>query len=1427
VDISRTGETVDTFMAFYKWIDQATIDAYATAGIPLLDLQGRVVTQVGWVDFTKQVPGGDGVTIGQSGDGNILFLDYTITDNSLGDNDLTVGRITDPGIPVFFERTVDVVAKTDVAEGSTAVFSVTLSVPKSTSTEVRLSLADGLGSDGTDSLNGQSLDYSPQLLAYYFDTNGNQQFLPVNAGIVVLPPRLTSFFVSVATLDDPSLEGAEQFTLTATLIGGGATDSANAVIIDNGSGTIYRPDGTPDPNGIPNDDRSLNVSSVSVNEASPYAVFSVSGGAGQQLRLSLADQNSDGANLSGIQVFNGTSWISYAPDSIVSLSSSGSLLVRVAINAEQEGILDGPETFSLVALNTGDQSFKGTGTINDDGTGGYFAADNNTATPTTPAGIRVDDDRTLIVTAFGPVNEASPYAMFTVAATPGQALALALGNTSSPLEVDATIGGFGLEWSADGNTWNHSPTVPVVPGSGLVFVRVDISSEADDSLEGPETFTLTATYTSGAARSATGISTIIDNGTGSLYGGGFSNGAPAPLNGPLDDDKSFLSIPDVDVNEASPYVVFRVIASGGQVFSLGLSDGGTGFTAANDDATERNRQRAVVNADYLNQLEVYDGRIWNPYAPGSSIRIPSGGSVLLVRVPLINDPVDEGAHAFTLTAIPTSGNSTSGRAIIGDFGTGAIFNDSGAENRRAIKDDDRLLRVNSPIVNEGSELVLFHVTGITGPVQLSLQDIAGSTGFATLTNPAIQYWTGTAWAAYAGTPIAPGTNFMAGTELQVRVAIGEEQDNLREGSERFTLIVDGAGGPSFGVATIRDDGTGLIWLADNLSAATEAELSAAQRRLDDDFDLDGITPTTEEALATLAASQGIAGAPGDLNGDGLPDALQNALATLAWRDVASFNAGNEGTLTDVRPIISLKALDAASGNTVSTNLQLENIRVVDYTDPQFGSATDAVSIDQASGTRTVELATGGTVTTPWDPIRFELTPLAGTTQLTDLYPSRSGVQVRMFIDMRAAALDPATFNAYIKFVSAATITAAAPSGGLVDLDGNAITTEGWYNFSQRVPDGDGARFIIENGKISGIELIITDNSFGDNDLQADRIFDPGAPVLLPQELAVSSVTVNEASPYAVFSVSGAAAQQLRLSLADQNGDGANLSTIQVFDGITWQTYSAGSLVALDATGSRLVRVALSPEQETALDGPEPFSLVATNLSGTAFKGSGTIRDDGSGGYFTATNNSAFSSIPAGILLDDDRPLTVSSLRVNEASPHATFQISGSVAQSITALSFADGTATGGVDFDPQLEYFDPITGGGTWRTYSPGVPTRLDAAGNLLVRTRLVDDRIYEGAETLFLNASNSGGAVATGQATIIDDGTGSFFNNDGSLNPTAARDDDRPLPPPIAALPALRLEEALCIEQLFASQGLPGLMSFLSQGDITPNRVANVLGWF
>lgn len=230
LDISRTSETTDTFMGFVKWIDQSIIDAYAAANLALTDLDGHAITQVGWVDFTQRTPGGDGVAIANAS-GNILSLTYIITDNSFGDSDLTVGRITDPGMPVFIQREITVADAGDVSEGSDAEFVVTLNAAKLLPTNISLALQDAAG--GTDSVNGVAQDYAPAMEVYYMDGQGQRQALVLSNGQITLPSGVTEFHVIVRTTQDTDYEEAEAFTLTATLPEG-RSEVGQALIVDDG-----------------------------------------------------------------------------------------------------------------------------------------------------------------------------------------------------------------------------------------------------------------------------------------------------------------------------------------------------------------------------------------------------------------------------------------------------------------------------------------------------------------------------------------------------------------------------------------------------------------------------------------------------------------------------------------------------------------------------------------------------------------------------------------------------------------------------------------------------------------------------------------------------------------------------------------------------------------------------------------------------------------------------------------------------------------------------------------------------------------------------------------------------------------------------------------------------------------------------------------
>ncbi|HYF42044.1 MAG TPA: hypothetical protein VEA35_06300, partial [Ramlibacter sp.] len=241
-----------------------------------------------------------------------------------------------------------------------------------------------------------------------------------------------------------------------------------------------------------------------------------------------------------------------------------------------------------------------------------------------------------------------------------------------------------------------------------------------------------------------------------------------------------------------------------------------------------------------------------------------------------------------------------------------------------------------------------------------------------------------------------------------------------------------------------------------------------------DTDRDGVPPEVETTLANLVAREKGAQATGDLNGDGVRDEDQNALATLAWTTVDKFIAAIEGTLTETRPIISLSIVETMQGSVVDASLQLSNVQVLPPDSPIVGG----------------EKPSGPGLEVPWDPIRFTVEPLAAGGALADANPRAAGTQVRVLIDISRSGLPEGYFNGYMKYVSAQ----ALAGGPLADLDGQPITAAGWYDFTRRGPEGNGARFVVENGSIVAIELLFTDNQFGDDSPAGGFISDPGVPV---------------------------------------------------------------------------------------------------------------------------------------------------------------------------------------------------------------------------------------------------------------------------------------------------------------------------------------------
>ncbi|MDD5214178.1 MAG: Ig-like domain-containing protein [Methylococcales bacterium] len=257
------------------------------------------------------------------------------------------------------------------------------------------------------------------------------------------------------------------------------------------------------------------------------------------------------------------------------------------------------------------------------------------------------------------------------------------------------------------------------------------------------------------------------------------------------------------------------------------------------------------------------------------------------------------------------------------------------------------------------------------------------------------------------------------------------------------------------------------------------------------LDRDGIPDTVETNLANLANAASTSttkpSVSGDLNGDGIADKQQGAVTDIAWMTNKDFNAGLNNTLTSTKPIVSIVIASYESG-AADSSAQLSNVSVL----------SSNSSIGKPKST-----ATTGNIKTPWDALQFSI---ASTTDkgLKDINPNNAGTQTLVKIDISRSG--ETNFNGYMKYVSADTINAYKNAGlPLVTLDGEALTMEkqaGWYDFTQRSEGGDGAKFIKDaSGKITDIEIVITDNQFGDDDIASNQITDPSLPVVLAVPIA--------------------------------------------------------------------------------------------------------------------------------------------------------------------------------------------------------------------------------------------------------------------------------------------------------------------------------------
>ena len=684
--------TLSTASGLTVTVGYNTSNGTATAGSDYISTANTLTFAPGETTKTITVNIADDTT----DEPNETFLVNLVLPTNATISDATgVGIITDnDNAPTI----ASVTAGTAV-EGNTLMHTVTLSNASTQATTFDYSLGGGSATSGVD----------------YNATTVFNNGVTLSGSILTVPAGITSFTVTVSTLQDLIDEGAsENYNLT---IGGVA-----------GVGTITDDDNAP----------TLSVSNVTVAEASGnFAVFTVSlsnpSNGAITVDLALANGTATGGGTdfgsnnaaTNIQISTngGASWTGATVATIA--AGNTSVLVRTPIIVDNDR-QENSESFTLTATKTAgttsNNSATGTGTITDEtvsvtspsvteganlvydvavsahgnpitlslsltGTAssldyGTLSFDNGvtynagTGLITIPGG--VTDFKVTLPTVNDTLDEPTETALLTIGgvtgtgtitdddATPTLSINDVIvnegaGTTTFTVTLSAASGqtvsvnyATGSATALVGSDFGGANgTLTFAPGQTSQTITVNIVNDTGAPVyEGAETFKIDLSNpTNATIADGQGIGTILDNGTGT---------------GGIDNDTPSFAVSNVSVSDQ---------ASGFATFIISLNNASsvpTTFTLAlaNGTASGGGTDYGTVGAGNL-QVSTDNGATW---VDGSSATISANATSVLVRTPIKVDSINEVSENFTLTATRTGGvtsnTSSTGTATITDANNG-------------------------------------------------------------------------------------------------------------------------------------------------------------------------------------------------------------------------------------------------------------------------------------------------------------------------------------------------------------------------------------------------------------------------------------------------------------------------------------------------------------------------------------------------------------------------------------------------------------------------------------------------------------------------------------------------------------------------------------------------------------------------------------
>jgi hypothetical protein len=212
-----------------------------------------------------------------------------------------------------------------------------------------------------------------------------------------------------------------------------------------------------------------------------------------------------------LEFFDGTSWVPFANGSSVTVPAGDtSLQVRVTtLDDAGNPIFEGPEAFQIALSDAGDpgvtvNATPATGTINDDDSVTGGDPDTGDVPDVTIGDASADEGERLVFTVT--LSNSSFEAITLALSTAGSGVNSATDGIDYE-NVNFEVSTNGVDWVAAGGA--DVTEITFAPAATLLFVRID--SFIDDLNEMDETFTLSATATSGTIGKVTnGTGTIID-----------------------------------------------------------------------------------------------------------------------------------------------------------------------------------------------------------------------------------------------------------------------------------------------------------------------------------------------------------------------------------------------------------------------------------------------------------------------------------------------------------------------------------------------------------------------------------------------------------------------------------------------------------------------------------------------------------------------------------------------------------------------------------------------------------------------------------------------------------------------------------------------------------------------------------------------------